>query len=71
MSLMAIKRQLKERQAKVLSPDEAKSQAKIVNGVSLAVFFILEALIIAVGVFLSEVLHVSDLWWGLYPGRPL
>jgi regulator of protease activity HflC (stomatin/prohibitin superfamily) len=62
MSLMATKARQKERQAKVLSPDEAKRQAKMVNGVSLAVFFILEALIIAVGVIMSEVLHVSDGW---------
>jgi len=57
-----LKTQLKERQAKVLSPDEAKRQAKIVNGVSLAVFFILEALIIAAGAIMREVLHVGDLW---------
>jgi regulator of protease activity HflC (stomatin/prohibitin superfamily) len=61
MSLMG-KAQQKARQAKVLSPDEAKSQAKIVNGVSLAAFFILEALIIVAGLLLSEVLHVSDVW---------
>ena len=59
---MAVKAQQKERQAKVLSPDEAKRQAKIVNGVSLAVYFILEALIIAIGVLMSEVLDVSELW---------
>jgi hypothetical protein len=41
---MAIKAQQKERQAKVLSPDEAKRQSKIVNGVSLAAFFIFGAL---------------------------
>jgi len=62
MSLMAIKAQQKERQAKVLSPDEAKRQAKIVNGVSLAVFFILEALIIAIGFLMSEVLQISEGW---------
>jgi len=62
MSLMSLKAQRKGQQAKVQSPDEAKSQAKLVNGVSLAVFFILEALIIAVGVFLSEVLGVGDPW---------
>ncbi len=73
---MAIKAQRKERQAKVLSPDEAKSQAKMVNGVSLAVFFIVEALIIAVGVLMSEVLHVGDVWVaafdrGRHPDRDL
>ena len=62
MSFVAVKAQQKERQAKVLSPDEAKRQAKTVNGVSLAVFFILEALIIAAGVVMSAVLNVGDLW---------
>ncbi|MBN1135636.1 MAG: slipin family protein [Anaerolineae bacterium] len=59
---MAIKSRQKERQAKTLSPDEAKRQSKIVNGVSLAVFFILEALVFAAGLLLSEVFHVGDLW---------
>ncbi len=63
---MAIKRQQKERQAKVLSPDEVKSQAKMVNGVSLAVFFIAEALIIAIGILMSEVLHVGEVWVGAF-----
>jgi regulator of protease activity HflC (stomatin/prohibitin superfamily) len=63
---MAIKRQLKEQQARVLSQDEAKRQSKLVNGVSLAVFFILEALIIIVGILMSEVWHASDLWVAVF-----
>jgi len=65
MSFMAIRSQRKERQAKVLSPDEAKSQAKMVNGVSLAAFFIVGAIVIAIGVLMSEVLHVSEVWVGV------
>lgn len=63
---MALKGRQKEQQAKVVSPDEAKRQAKMVNGVSLAVFFILGALIIAVGLVMSEVLGVSDVWVGAF-----
>lgn len=59
---MALKGRQKERQTKVVSPDEAKRQAKMVNGVSLAVFFIIEAIIIGIGLVMSEVLGVSDVW---------
>jgi len=63
---MAIKARQKGKEAKVLSPDEAKRQSKLVNGVSLAVFFILEALIIAIGLLMSEVLDVSEVWVGAF-----
>ena len=63
---MALKGRQKEQQAKVVSPDEAKRQAKMVNGVSLAVFFILGALIIAIGLVMSEVLGISDVWVGAF-----
>jgi regulator of protease activity HflC (stomatin/prohibitin superfamily) len=62
MSPMFSKSQSKEQQAKAQSPDEAKRQAKLVNSVSLAVFFIIEALVIAAGVFMGEELGVSDGW---------
>jgi regulator of protease activity HflC (stomatin/prohibitin superfamily) len=62
MSLFAFKAGQKEKPAKAVSPDEAKRQAKMVNAVSLAAFFIVEALIMAIAVFLSESLHASDLW---------
>jgi len=62
MSPMFSKSQSKEQQAKAQSPDEAKSRAKLVNSVSLAVFFIIEALVIAAGVLMGEELDVSDGW---------
>ena len=66
MSALLTKRQSKEQQSRTQSPDEAKRQAKIVNSVSLAAFFIFEAIIIAVGVFMSEVLGISDGWVALH-----
>ena len=59
---MAVKAQQKEQQSKGQSPDEAKRQAKIVNSVSLAVFFIVEAIVIGIGIFLSDVVDVDDRW---------
>jgi len=61
MSPLRRKAQEKEQQAQGKSPDEARRQAKLVNPVSLAIFFILETLVIAVGIYLSEELHLSDL----------
>jgi len=62
MSLMAIKRQRKEQHAQAQSPDEAKRQAKIVNGVALAVGTIVETVVIILSVVMGEALHVGDLW---------
>jgi regulator of protease activity HflC (stomatin/prohibitin superfamily) len=59
---MRTKRQAKEEQAKTQSPDEAKRQAKTVNGVSLVAFFLIVAIAIAIGVVMGEVLGVSDGW---------
>jgi regulator of protease activity HflC (stomatin/prohibitin superfamily) len=61
---MVTKRQAKE-QAKTQSPDEAKRQAKIVNGVSLVAFLLILAIAIAIGIGLGEVLDVSDGWVAL------
>ena len=59
---MRTKRQAKEEQARTQSPDEAKRQAKTVNGVSLVAFFLIVAIAIAIGVVMGEVLGVSDGW---------
>jgi SPFH domain / Band 7 family len=59
---MFSKSQSKEQQAKAQSPDEARRQAKLVNSVSLAVFFIIEVLVIAAGVLMGEELGVSAGW---------
>jgi len=59
---MRTKRQAKEEQARTQSPDEAKRQAKMVNGVSLVAFFLIVAIAIAIGVMMGEVLGVSDGW---------
>jgi len=59
---MRTKRQAKEEQARTQSPDEAKRQAKMVNGVSLVAFFLIVAIAIAIGVAMGEVLGVSDGW---------
>jgi regulator of protease activity HflC (stomatin/prohibitin superfamily) len=59
---MALKAQQKEQQSKGQSPDEARRQAKIVNSVSLAVFFIVEAIVIGIGIFFSDVVDVDDRW---------
>jgi regulator of protease activity HflC (stomatin/prohibitin superfamily) len=59
---MRTKRQAKEEQARTQSPDEAKRQAKMVNGVSLVAFFLIVAIAIAIGVVMGEVLGVSDGW---------
>jgi len=59
---MRTKRQAKEQQAQTQSPDEAKRQAKTVNGVSLVAFFLIVAIAIAIGVVMGEVLGVSDGW---------
>ncbi len=50
------------------SRDETTRQAKMVNSVSLALFGIVEALVIAAGIFLGETLAVDDLWVGLFIG---
>jgi regulator of protease activity HflC (stomatin/prohibitin superfamily) len=55
-------KQTKEQQSKVTPPDEARRQAKIVNGVSLMAFFLILAIAIAVGAVMGEVLGVSDGW---------
>jgi regulator of protease activity HflC (stomatin/prohibitin superfamily) len=62
MSALVTKRQSKEQQPRTQSPDEAKRQAKMVNGVSLLVFFLILAITIAIGVIMSEVLGISDGW---------
>jgi len=62
MPLIRGKGQKKEETARGVSPDEAKRQSKLVNSVSLAVFCIIETIVIAAGVFMSEELRISDLW---------
>jgi hypothetical protein len=58
-------KQAKEQQSKVTPPDEAKRQAKTVNGVSLVAFFLILAIVIAVSVAMGEALGVSDGWLAL------
>jgi regulator of protease activity HflC (stomatin/prohibitin superfamily) len=62
MSPVLGKRQPKGQQSGAQSPDEAKRQGKIVNGVSLVAFFVILAISIAVGVAMGEVLGVSNGW---------
>jgi len=50
------------------SPDEARRQAKMVNNVSLTIFFVILAVSVAAGIFLGEVLGLSDGWVGLVIG---
>jgi regulator of protease activity HflC (stomatin/prohibitin superfamily) len=62
MSPMGIELRGKEQDTQARSPDEAKRQAKLVNSVSLAVFVILETIVIAAGVLMGETWQVSVLW---------
>jgi regulator of protease activity HflC (stomatin/prohibitin superfamily) len=52
----------KSRDEQAQSPDEAKRQAKIVNGVSLVAFLLILAIAIGVGIAMGELLQVSDGW---------
>lgn len=61
-------KQTKEQQPRVVEPDEAKRQAKIVNPVSLTIFFVIMAVSIAGGVLIGEVLGLGDGWAGLFIG---
>ena len=66
MSPIFGKAQQKEQQSKGQSPDEAKSQSKTVNSVSLAVFFIIEAIVIGIGIYMGEELDVGDTWVAVF-----
>jgi regulator of protease activity HflC (stomatin/prohibitin superfamily) len=65
VSPISRRRQEKEQQDQAKSPDEAKRQSKMVNGVSLMAFMIIEAVTIAAGIFMSNVLQASDGWVAL------
>ena len=66
MSWLSFKRTKTERQEP--TPDEARRQAKMVNSVSLTLFFVIMAASVGAGVALSEVLGVPDGWVGLVIG---
>jgi len=65
MSPLLSKRKSKEEQAQAQSPDDAKRQAKMVNGVSLVAFLLILAIAIGVGIAMGELLNVSDGWVAL------
>jgi len=50
------------------SPDEKRRQAKMVNSVSLTLFFVILAITVAAGIFLDEVLGLPEGWVGLVIG---
>jgi len=62
---MLAKKSRQSKESRTVEPDEAKRQAKIVNPVSLTVFFVILTISILVGVVMSEVLSVSDGWVAL------
>jgi len=66
MSPIFGKGQQREQQSRGQSPDEAKSQSKVVNSVSLAMFFIIEAIVIGVGIYMGEELDVGDTWVAVF-----
>lgn len=66
MSWLSLKRNKAEPQEP--SPDETRRQAKMVNNVSLTIFIVILAISVAAGIFLGEVLGVSDGWVGLVIG---
>jgi len=51
-----------EGKSKAAQPDLAKSQAKVTNGVSLALFFLVLAISIGLGIALSELAGLGDGW---------
>jgi cation transport ATPase len=61
MSPMGIKLK-KEQQAEAKSPDEAKRQAKMVNAVSLVLFFSIMALVSVAVILLDSYTNIADGW---------
>ncbi len=71
MALVSTSRKPKEATEKETHPkdvDEAKRQAKIVNGVSLTAFFVIVTFAIIAGIVMGEVLDIADGWVALVIG---
>ena len=58
----------KESQARTKDPDQAKREAKMVNGVSLLIFFVILTVSIVAGIVLSETANLGDGWVALIIG---
>jgi regulator of protease activity HflC (stomatin/prohibitin superfamily) len=62
MSPSSSKGEKESQPQRVISPDEAKRQAKTVNGVSLTIFFITLAIVLVAGIVVGDVLNLGEGW---------